>query len=368
MDIEDHIFISDREKGIATAVEQCFPQSLHLHCCQHIADNLQQRFGNKVRPLFWAIAYAKTRDLFAEKMKLLQVENKDAHSYLQAIDRKLWSRAYQPYPKYGQNTSNIIESLNGAFSDIRCQPPIRMMDSIYLYCMKLIYDRAEKPQISLHLADVPWAKYSARLKNSRRYNVFPSGNGIFQVEIPDTGMKYIVNLSERLCDCKDFYEYQGPCTHAIAAIQRQGDDPLTFFLNQYTTDYFRRTYSHPIIPMSIHDLAISEVKPPTIRKQAGRPRTTRLRKGQWSRKQKQCSNCLNWGHSKRTCRGQPVSSGRRERARDWLAEADDIETNDEENSDGSDDSTDSSRTEDVIVVESDDELSELDDELFNELT
>ena len=37
MDIKDHIFIgifiSDREKGIATAVEQCFPQALHLHCC-----------------------------------------------------------------------------------------------------------------------------------------------------------------------------------------------------------------------------------------------------------------------------------------------------------------------------------------------
>jgi hypothetical protein len=51
-DVEDHIFISDREKCIAIAVEQCFPQALHLHCCQHIADNLQQRFGNKVRPLF----------------------------------------------------------------------------------------------------------------------------------------------------------------------------------------------------------------------------------------------------------------------------------------------------------------------------
>lgn len=372
MDIEDHIFISDREKGIATAVEQCFPHALHLHCCQHIADNLQQRFGNKVRPLFWAIAYAKTRDLFAEKMKLLQVENKDAYSYLQAIDRKLWSRAYQPYPKYGQNTSNIIESLNGAFSDIRCQPPIRMMDSIYLYCMKLIYDRAEKPQISLHLADVPWAKYSARLKNSRRYNVFPSGNGIFQVEIPDTGMKYIVNLAERLCDCKDFYEYQGPCTHAIAAIQRQGDDPLAFFLNRYTTDYFRRTYSHPIIPMSIHDLAISEVKPPNIRKQAGRPRTTRLRKGQWSRKQKQCSNCLNWGHSKRTCRGQPVSSGRRERARDWLA-AQGENSNNDGASDSDNDSTidgasnsasdSSDLTDEEIIVELADQFGELDESL-----
>ena len=69
MDAEDHIFISDREKGIVTAVEQCFPQALHLYCCQHIADNLQQRFGNKVRPLFWIIAYTKTRANFAEKIR-----------------------------------------------------------------------------------------------------------------------------------------------------------------------------------------------------------------------------------------------------------------------------------------------------------
>jgi hypothetical protein len=362
MDVEDHIFISDREKGIAIAVEQCFPQALHLHCCQHIADNLQQRFGNKVRPLFWAIAYTKSRATFAEKMELLWVENKDAHAYLQAIDKKLWSRAYQPYPKYGHNTSNIIESLNGAFSDIRCQPPIRMMDSIYSYCMKLIYDRAEKPQVSLHLADVPWAKYLARLKDSRRYNVFPSGHGIFQVEIPDTGIRNIVKLAERLCDCRDFYEYQGPCTHAIAAIQRQGDDPLAFFLNQYTTDYFRRTYSYPIIPISINDLATSEVNPPTIRKQAGRPRTKRIRKGQWSRKQKQCSNCLDWGHSKRTCRGQPASSGRRERARDWLAaQVENACSNGaSDNDDGSaSDSNDS--TEEEIIVELADLFSELDE-------
>jgi hypothetical protein len=358
--MENHIFISDREKGITIGVEKCFPQALHLHCCQHIADNLQQRFGNKVRPLFWNAAYAKAPEVFAEKMELIQNENESAYSYLLAISKRLWTRAYQPYPKYGHNTSNIIESLNGALSDIRCQPPIRMMDSIYSYCMSLVFGRARKPQISHHLADVPWLKYLERLEKSRRLNVFPSGNGIYQVEIPETGFRYIVNLVDRICDCKDFYEYQGPCTHAIAASKYQDDDPLALFLSQYTTDYFRHTYSHPIIPISINDLqSDSLMLPPLIRKQPGRPRTKRYRKGQWTRKQKQCGNCLDWGHSRRTCRGQPVSSGRRERARDWLAEADDIETNDE-NSDGSDDSTDSSRTEDVIVVESDDEL-------FNEL-
>ena len=224
--------------------------------------------------------------------------------------------------------------------------------------MSLVFDRAMKPQISLHLADTPWAKYLGRLEKSRRFNVFPSSNGVYQVEMPDSGVKYVVNLVDRLCDCKDFYEHQGPCTHAIAAIRRQGNDPLTLFLNQYTTDYFRRTYSHAVVPVSINDLqSDSSVLPPLTRKQAGRPRTKRYRKGQWARKQRQCGNCLDWGHSRRSCRKQPVSSGRKERARDWLSERVGIEVNDEEGSD-SDDSTDSDETRDVIVVESGDELSD----------
>jgi hypothetical protein len=172
-----------------------------------------------------------------------------------------------------------------------------MMDSIYSYCMSLVFDRARKPQISLHLADTPWAKYLRRLEKSRRFNVFRSGNGVYLVEMPDSGVKDVVNLVDKLCDCKDFYEYQGPCTHAIAAMRRQGNDPLTLFLNRYTTDYFRRTYSHAVVPVSINDLqSDSSVLPPLTRKQAGRPRTKRYRKGQWARKQRQCGNCLDWGH------------------------------------------------------------------------
>jgi hypothetical protein len=132
-------------------------------------------------------------------------------------------------------------------------------------------------------------------------------------------------LQERICDCTNFWEYQGPCTHAIAAARSQSDDPLALFSNRYTTDYLRRTYSYPVLPISINNLESSLIKPPIIRKQAGRPRKKRFRKRHWHRKQKQCSNGLNWGHSKRTCRGQPVSSGRCERARDWLAEREDME-------------------------------------------
>jgi hypothetical protein len=82
-----------------------------------------------------------------------------------------------------------------------------MMDSIRSYCMSLLFDRARAPQISQHLANVPWSKSLNRLEKCRQFNVFPSGNRIYQVEIPDTGFKYVVNLADELCACKDFYEY-----------------------------------------------------------------------------------------------------------------------------------------------------------------
>ena len=88
LSLEDHIFISDREKGMANAVPTVFDQAIHLHCCQHIADNLQQRYGNKVRPLFWRACRAKTRELFHTKMEELKAQSIPAFDYLDNIKKK----------------------------------------------------------------------------------------------------------------------------------------------------------------------------------------------------------------------------------------------------------------------------------------
>jgi hypothetical protein len=47
------------------------------------------------------------------------------------------------------------------------------------------------------------------------------------------------------------------------------------------------------------------IKPPLIQKQAGRLKTNRIRKGAWQHKQTHCGNCLDWGHNRRCCTGQP---------------------------------------------------------------
>ena len=92
-----------------------------------------------------------------------------------------------------------------------------MMDALYTLCMKKVHDRFHRKQRSTVIADVLLSKFNDRLQCSQRFQVFELGNGVYQVQIPDTGVKYIVNLQERHCDCTDFSEYESPCTHAIIA-------------------------------------------------------------------------------------------------------------------------------------------------------
>ena len=97
-------------------------------------------------------------------------------------------------------------------------------------------------------------------------------------------------------------------------------------------------------------------------------------KGSWQRRQTQCSNCLNWGHNKKSCRGQPVLNGRRERARDWLAEVvnkesevdSDIEEDQETETDIEDKEIEQEE-EDQVVEEQDSELSDVGSDQFEDM-
>ena len=278
---------------MANAVAELYPNAIHLHCCQHIADNLQQRFGNKVRPLFWRICEAKTPQLFEAEMVKMRELSIDAFNYFSNIDNKLWTKAYSQYPQFGHNTSNIVESLNSAWNKYRQMPPLQLLDGIYLLTSEMWFRRRTEGSKSESLADVPMAKFKDRFKASRRYRVYPSNEAVAQVEDPESGRKWMVNLNEKHCDCTAFYQFQSPCSHAIAAARILRTDPVDYFDNLFTAGFYRDTYQASLAPISTVDLPCdNSIKPPTVQKSIGRPRTKRIRKGTWNKKQTRCSNCL----------------------------------------------------------------------------
>jgi len=175
-------------------------------------------------------------------------------------------------------------------------------------------------------------------------------------------------LLENECECGDFYQYQSPCSHAIAVARYLEIDPLTLFDISYSVRVYNRTYSRPVIPVSIQGLTPDEsIKPPILKKQAGRPKTKRIRKGSWQKKQTRCGNCLEWGHNKRRCTGQPVSSGRRERARDWLSEVQIIRQEEEEEEEEDEEEDEEGTIEEEEGDKQSDILSDLESSQFDRM-
>jgi hypothetical protein len=93
-----------------------------------------------------------------------------------------------------------------------------------------LYKRFNEPQKLPLLADIPIAKFKARqvltLGNLKLTNIkFSTPEIGYQIEIHDSGQRFIVNLEETKCDCGDFYEYQSPCSYAICAARYEVKDP-----------------------------------------------------------------------------------------------------------------------------------------------
>jgi hypothetical protein len=89
---DNFLFMSDREKGLGPAVDKVYPAALHIYCCQHIADNIQSKFGIKCKSPFWACARAKTQVAFQEKLAELYKIDEKAGEYVDNIPHRYWAR------------------------------------------------------------------------------------------------------------------------------------------------------------------------------------------------------------------------------------------------------------------------------------
>ena len=119
------------------------------------------------------------------------------------------------------------------------------------------------------------------------------------------------------------------------------------------------TYSHFLKPLSIKNLpsnlsitspllfilklnAKKGILPPIAKKQRSRPKTKRIRKGAYKRKETHCRNCKETGHNIRCCPHAPAPYGRQQRARDR-----ELSLDSSSESSNSSDSSDSDKSDEV---------------------
>ena len=96
-----------------------------------------------------------------------------------------------------------------------------------------------------------------------------------------SGFRFVVNLLDRTCSCRQWQVSGIPCKHALAFITSQDDAQLEPYVDlYYSTDKFRTAYEKLIPampdksqwPKSTHNFFMH---PPLLKATAGRPKTER---------------------------------------------------------------------------------------------
>ncbi|XP_052625748.1 uncharacterized protein LOC111897900 [Lactuca sativa] len=331
-------FISDRQKGLHTAVEQIFPNAEHRYCIRHIHDNMRKRWRQtEYRDHLWRCASATTIPEFEHLMKEFSQYDKEACEWLKQIPPKHWARSYFSGRAVSDVLiSNMCEVFNGKIEKGRDKPVIGCLEFIREYLMKRICNvmkemKKAKGPLTPTTTDILTARKTVASQYIARWN----GGDKYQV----TGAlqdQHVVDVRNKTCTCRKWELIGIPCRHAIATLNEMSKDP------EADLDIYK--WVHKVEPIKGRSMwpkseCPTKLIPPPHRTQVGRPKKKRRQSEgeRLSKKQKAsqgdgvnaaqeggsqkptndgvqklsrkhisvtCSKCKNKGHNSRTCKGQ----------------------------------------------------------------
>ncbi|XP_057775006.1 uncharacterized protein LOC130993985 [Salvia miltiorrhiza] len=318
------LVVSDAHVSIANAVKSELPNATHGLCYYHLQNKIKG-YGQAVVELFRQAAYAYTDSEFSRAMSAMAQLKPAAYGKLMRVGPEKWARSQSPVTRYSFLTSNAAEALNARLLWARRLPICSMLEAIRMVLEQWFNDRLASAEESDDLL-TPEAKQkiSAEISKSRRYTAKRTSERKYKVRAGDR--RFMVDLQAKSCECNEFDLDGMPCSHAIAAIT-EAKEPVEDYVEAY---YLRsslvQTYSGPVnhLPPLEHweipfEVATDIVLPNLSRRQAGRPRESRIpsagerptqrtttadaSSSLGKRAPKTCGLCGSPGHTRRACKG-----------------------------------------------------------------
>ncbi|KAL2897259.1 Filamentous hemagglutinin [Bienertia sinuspersici] len=286
---DDWTFISDRMRGVDTAIHETFPRATRRICCQHLYMNCKNAgfSGTAFHKLFWIAANAYNQYVFKKAMEKIHDYDPKACEYLNSCTEQ-WSRhQFEPAICCDYNTTNFVESFNSCTKPYRDLPILKLLEAIRQWCMKRIGSRYDKV---IDMGCEELTDYATMILKTR-------------------------TDESRLCYATacgaDEFEVSGiPCKHVLRVIFHHRLQPLDFVSPYFKGAAYKLAYAEHMHPMpgasQWPSFNLPDIQPPMIKRTAGRPKKQRKRGPNEARKGKRhssvkCSNCKEMGHNKLTC-------------------------------------------------------------------
>ncbi|XP_025684822.1 uncharacterized protein [Arachis hypogaea] len=218
-------FMSDMQKGLASAVKELMPNVHHRFCVWHLWKNFnKQGKEQEYRGLLWECVRETTRHGFDQKIDRLKRLNEGAWAYLDKWPREAWTRAYFRYDKKIDNIcNNACEVFNSRIKEYRAKPIITLLEEVRMFEMWSI--AKNKVKLSHHVGKLPPIQHS-RLqkirKESQKWTPNWSGDEEYQrFEIHSWPTNMAVDLGKCICTCR-FWQITGNTKRSCA--HRKADD------------------------------------------------------------------------------------------------------------------------------------------------
>ncbi|KAL0243191.1 hypothetical protein GEMRC1_005752 [Eukaryota sp. GEM-RC1] len=273
------VFISDRNPAISrTLVEVFGEETYHSVCCKHLSDNLSSRGGKKAMKLFWKCARASTLNEFDRYWQLLQIQCPVGYTYLEeSAPKESWSTVHFEGNRYGQLTSNIIESLNAWLLPVRSLPVTSMVNGIF-EAMTHLFRRRKDESMKMHgefVDDVEEYLLPSILR-ARSLEVTTFSDNLYSVR--ENEFVFSVDLKYKTCSCGFWKQHDVPCIHVMSVSRRVRIHPRSLVSPYYLVTNFKKTYDGEFYPIdyrrNIEELE-SDVFPPLDTVMPGRPPISR---------------------------------------------------------------------------------------------
>ena len=324
-------FISDRDKGLISAMKNVFPTNLHTNCLMHISKNVQ----NNWKKVPWRVIFniGKSFNISTEIIGFEELNKvcPEALDYCLNIDPKLWrctewTKNMSLPPRYNMYTSNISESTNSMLDGTRDHSWLYTIDSI-INIMIRRHDQLFRKYEDFKDKDevVPEVQAHMRLlyDASSNFEVFKINEHLGEYKINRTvtdvgviSLSHCININEGTCTCGKWQDREYPCIDALAFYRNYAklsfrqilEDKVSPYYNCKSLYFLWKSNICPVIISTLeYDTGIKApiLKEETIR-QSGRPQKNRRfrPRSKYSNPEDSkviCKKCGEHGHNRKTC-------------------------------------------------------------------
>ncbi|XP_071917224.1 uncharacterized protein [Coffea arabica] len=245
-------FISDRQKGLGSAIHEVTSGVEHRHCVRHLHNNMKKSHpGESIKARFWACARSSYMCKFESEMDALNEYDYNAHKWLvDNTNPRQWSRLhFRETTKCDILLNNLCESFNAVILEVREKPILGMLETLRIYLMDRMRIKREWMKKRTDVICPKIQKKLEKAKNEAAANIARhSDDKRFEVQYIYGGT-YVVDVERCTCTCRKWELTGLPCCHAVCCISLINATPEDYVHSCYLREAYLAAYEPAIAPL-----------------------------------------------------------------------------------------------------------------------